>query len=134
MFSAIKSPARRRLIRSTLVSAMLLVLLAVGVAESFRFWHLKGLAAYVVAVLPALPILSFIVGMGRYLAAEKDEFQRNLLIQCVLGGTGGTLATTTIWGYLEDYAQAPHLNLIFVFPLFCIFMAIAKFLVQLRYR
>ena len=134
MFCAIKSPARRRLIRSTLIGAVVLVLLAVGVAESFRFWHLTGFPAYVVAVLPALPILWFIVEMGRFLAGEKDEFQRNLLVQCLLWGTGGTLAATTIWGYLEDYAQAPHLNLIFVFPLFCLIMAIAKFLVQLRYR
>lgn len=134
MFCASKSPARRRLIRSSLMSAISLVLLAAGVAESFRFWHLKGLPADVVAVIPALPILWFIVGMGRYVAAEKDEFQRNLLVQSLLYGTGGTLAATTIWGYLEDYAHAPHLNLIFVFPLFCIFMAIAKSLVQLRYR
>jgi hypothetical protein len=134
MFCVIHSPARRRLIRSSWIGAVLLVLLAVGVAESFRFWHLKGLPAYVVAVLPSLPILWFIVEMGRFLAAEKDEFQRNLLVQCLLWGTGGTLAMTTVWGYLEDYAHAPHLNLIFVFPLFCLFMAVAKFLVQLRYR
>ena len=48
--------------------------------------------------------------LGRFLAAEKDEFQRNVLIQCLLGGIGGTLTTTTIWGYLEDFAHAPHLD------------------------
>ena len=134
MFCTIKSPAQRRWVLSCWISAALVTLLAVGAAAAFRLWHLKGLPAYPVAVLPALPILWLLVEMGRYLAEEKDEFQRNVLVQCLLGGTGGTLATTTIWGYLEDFAHAPHLDLVLVYAIFWLFVAVSYPVVRLRYR
>jgi hypothetical protein len=134
MFCAINSPIQRRWVHACWISAGLVVLLAVGAAAAFSFWHLKGLPAYFVAVLPALPILWLLVEMGRFLAAEKDEFQRNLLVQSLLGGIGGTLAITTIWGYLEDFARAPHLDLVYVYPIFWLFVCVSYPVVRLRYR
>ncbi len=134
MFCTIDSPEQRRWVRSCVISALLVVVLAIGATAAFRLWHLKGLPAYAVAVLPALPILWLLVEMGRFLAAEKDEFQRNLLVQSLLGGIGGTLATTTIWGYLEDFARAPHLDLVYVYPIFWLFVVVSYPVVRLRYR
>ncbi|MGA2907672.1 MAG: hypothetical protein ABSE36_08235 [Terracidiphilus sp.] len=134
MFSSIKSPEQRRWVRSCWMSAALVVPLVFGAAVAFRLYHLHGVAAYVVAFLPTLPILWVLVELGRYLAVEKDEFQRTVLVQCVLGGTGGTLATTTIWGYLEDFARAPHLDLVYVYPIFWLFVLVSYPLVRLRYR
>ncbi len=134
MFGCMKSPAQRRLVRSSLISSALIIVLALASAAAFHLWHLKGLPAYPVAVLPALPVLWLLVEWGRFLAQEKDEFQRNVLIQSMLGGIGGILATTMIWGYLEAYAHAPHLDPAWIFPLFVLFMAIARLLVTLRYR
>jgi hypothetical protein len=134
MFGTMKNPTQRRFVRASWVSAGLVVLLALGACAAFRFWHLEGLPAYAVAVLPALPILWFLVEMGRFLAVEKDEFQRNILIQCVLGGTGGTMVTTTVWGYLEDFAHAPHLDLVYVYPIFWLFFLLSYPVVRLRYR
>ena len=134
MFCTIDSPEQRRWVRSCVISALLVVVLAIGATAAFRLWHLKGLPAYAVAVLPALPILWLLVEMGRFLAAEKDEFQRNLLVQSLLGGIGGTLATTTIWGYLEDFARAPHLDLVYVCPIFWLFVVVSYPVVRLRYR
>jgi hypothetical protein len=116
------------------MSAALVVLLALCAAAAFRFYHLHGFAAYVVAVLPALPILWVLLELGRFLAVEKDEFQRNVLVQCVLGGTGGTLATTTIWGYLEDFTHVPHLDPVWVLPIFWLFFLVSYPVVRLRYR
>jgi len=95
---------------------------------------LKGLLAYPVAVLPALPIVWVLIETGRYIAAEKDEFQRNLLVQCLLVGIGGTLATTTIWGYMQDFAHAPRLDLIWIYPIFWLFVGLSVPVVILRYR
>jgi len=134
MNCAIKSPAQRRFVRTCWMSGGLVAVLAVGAAVAFRSWHLKGLLAYPVAVLPALPILWVLIETGRYLAVEKDEFQRNLLVQCLLGGTGGTLATTTIWGYLQDFAHAPRLDPIWIYPIFWLFVGIAWPVVNRRYR
>jgi hypothetical protein len=116
------------------MSAVLVSLFAVFAAVAFRLWHLKGLLAYPVAVLPALPILWVLIETGRYLAAEKDEFQRHLLVECLLGGIGGTLAVTTIWGYMEDFVRAPRLDLIWIYPIFWLFVGIAMPVVYRRYR
>lgn len=134
MFCSIKNPAQRRWVRSCWMSAVLVVVLAVCAAAAFRLGHLKGLPAYSVAVLPALPIVWLLMEMGRYLAEEKDEFQRNVLVQCLLGGTGGILATTTIWGYLEDFAHAPHLDLVLIYALFWLFVLVSYPVVRLRYK
>lgn len=124
---------RRFRIRS-LWSAALVILFAFIAAALFKLLHLHGVLAYAAATLPALPILWALIETGRYLAAEKDEFQRNLLVQCLLAGIGGTLAVTTTWAYLEDFARAPRLNLIYIYPIFWLFVAIAKPMVRRRYR
>jgi hypothetical protein len=116
------------------MSGGLVAVLAVVAALAFRLWHLKGALAYPVAVLPALPILWVLIETGRYLAVEKDEFQRNLLVQCLLGGIGGTLAVTTVWGYMEDFAHAPRLDLIWVYPIFWLFVGFAWPVVYRRYK
>jgi uncharacterized membrane protein len=116
------------------MSAGLVVVFALVAALMLRLWHLRGLPAYPVAALPALPILWVLIETGRYLAAEKDEFQRNIFVQCLLAGTGGTLAVTTIWGYLEDFARAPRLDLIYVYPLFWVLVGITIPVVKLRYK
>ncbi len=134
MFCTFHNPAQRRFVRTCWTSGGLVTVLAVAVALLFRFLHLHGAPAYVAAVLPALPILWVLVETGRFLAVEKDEFQRNLLVQCLLGGTGGTLATTTIWGYLEDFARAPHLDLVWVYPIFWLFVCVSYPVVRLRYK
>jgi hypothetical protein len=134
MFCTTNSPEQRRWVRSCWTSAALVAPLVLGACAAFRLYHLHGFAAYGVAVLPTLPILWVLVELGRFLAVEKDEFQRNLLVQCVLGGTGGTLATTTIWGYLEDFAHAPHLDLVYVYPIFWLFVLVSYPLVRLRYK
>src|SRR5208282_3213499 len=134
MFCSIKSPAQGRFLRASLMSAGLVVALAVAAAVAFRLWHLKGLLAYPVAVLPALPIVWVLFETGRYLAVEKDEFQRNLLVQCLLGGIGGTLATTTAWGYLEAFAHVPHLPAMWIYPIFWLFVGLFMPVVIMRYR
>ncbi len=134
MLCSTKSPAHRRFARSCWTSAGLVVVLAVAAAAAFRLWHLKGLLAYPVAVLPALPILWVLFETGRYLAVEKDEFQRNLLVECLLGGIGGTLATTTAWGYLEAFAHVPHLPSMWIYPIIWLFVGLSVPVVILRYR
>ena len=134
MFSRIKSPEQRRLTVRCWMSFPLVVLFSIGAAASVVVGHWHGWPAYVVAVLPALPILWVIYEFGVYLAHEKDEFMRLLLAQCLLGGIGGTLATTTIWGFLEDFAHVPRMHLVSVYPLFWLFVVASWPVVWRRYR
>ena len=134
MICSIKNPAARRFVVRMWVAAGLCVVFAVLAAPVFRLGHPHGVVAYLVAVLPALPIMGALVGTGVYLGEEKDEFQRNLLAQSLLGGTGVTLAATTAWGYMEDFARAPHLSLTWVYPAFWLFAGISYGVVWWRYR
>src|SRR5580658_9197826 len=134
MLCSMRGSAQRRYVVSSVISAGLVILLAVAAALAFRLGHVHGPVAYMVAVLPALPIVWMLIETGVYLAAEKDEFQRNVLIQCLLGGTGGTLAATTMWGYLEDFVHAPRFHLTCVYAVFVFFAAISYPVVSRRYR
>jgi hypothetical protein len=134
MFCSVKNPAVSRYVIRMWIMAALCVLFAVVTALVFRLCHPHGAVSYLAAVLPALPIMGALAYTGVYLAEEKDEFQRNLLVQSLLGGTGGILAAATAWGNLEDFAHAPHMDLIWVYPLFWVFVGISYGLVKARYR
>lgn len=131
---SMKSAVQRRYVVRCWIGAGLVVVLSMTAALTFRVGHLQGPLGYPVAALPALPILWVLFETGRYLSEEKDEFQRNLYVQCLLGGSFGTLAAVTMWAYLEDFARAPRLDLVWVYPLFWFFAAITYPVVYRRYR
>ena len=129
-----KNGAERRYVIRMWVAAGLCVLGSIVAAVAFKFGHPHGVVAYLVAVLPALPIIGALVYTGVYLGEEKDEFQRNLLVKALLGGTGAVLSGLTAWAYLEDLAHAPHLDLVWVYPAFWLFAGISYGVVWARYR
>lgn len=126
--------AQRRLSRRIALTIPFSVLLALLAAAAVRLWNFRGIAAWSVAVLAALPILAFIAAVFAYLAEEKDEFQRMLHVQYLLAGTGGLLAAMTVWGYLEDFAHAPRLHAIWIYPIYWLFVAISMPVINARYR
>jgi hypothetical protein len=134
MTCTLSSRAQRNYVVRCFGSALVCALVTAGAAMGFRFGHLTGFAAYVVAILPAFPIMGMLVVTGLYLAEEKDDFQRELLVQSLLYGIGLTLATTTTWGYLEDFVHAQHLSMVWIFPMFWIFTGLATPFVWMRYR
>jgi hypothetical protein len=134
MICTTDNPAKRRYsarFRIVMTVYVVFLLLTVWV---FKHYHPTGVAAYLLAVLPALPIVAMIVFGGLYLAEEKDEFVRNVTIQSLLWGIGGTLAITTVWGFLEDFANVPRLDLYLVFPLFWFLVGASTPFVKRRYR
>ena len=130
----ISNPAQSRYVVRMFVAAVLCIVFSSLAAAGFKVWHLKGVVAWVVAAVSALPIVATLAVTGAYLSEEKDEFQRNLYIESLLGGIAATLAVTTIWGFLEDFVQAPHLRLVWIFPMFWIFVTAAFPVIRLRYR
>lgn len=134
MWWCISNPAQKRYVDRMLWAGFFCIVFSLAAALGIRHGHVRGVPAYSLAVLAALPIVGALVGTGAYLAEEKDEFQRNLMVQALLGGIGATLAVTTIWGNLEDFVHVPHLDLIWIYPLFWIFVVAAFPVVWLRYR
>ncbi len=70
----------------------------------------RSLAAYVAAIVPALLIIGVFVAIGRYLLEERDEFVRMLMIRQTLVASALALSLATLWGFLENFGLAPHID------------------------
>jgi uncharacterized YccA/Bax inhibitor family protein len=134
MICSTKNPAQRRYFRRFFVTMLLYTLFLVTAVLVFVHHHPTGPLAWLLALLPALAIIGQIAAFGLYLAEEKDEFQVAIGVQSMLWGIGGTLSVTVVWGFLEGFVHLRHLDLILVYPLYCILSGTAFGLLQLRYK
>ena len=79
------------------------------------------------AILPGLAVVGWIWAMGRLLVELDDEYLRMLEVRKMIVATGVTLALTSVWGILELYSpDVPRLPVFFVFPLWCIGLALGQ--------
>jgi xanthosine utilization system XapX-like protein len=129
-----KSKAERRYVYR-LAPTMLIYIVFVFVAQwTFHHHRPTGILAYLLAVLPALPLIASLAIVGLYIAEESDEFLRSILVQSMLWGLGGALSVGTVWGFLEDFANAPHVSMFYVYVFFWVFMGISQPFIRRRYR
>jgi hypothetical protein len=126
--------AGRRYIFRLVPTQLVYVLFTFIARWSFHHLHPTGLMVYLLAILPALPAVGSIAIVGLYIAEESDEFERSILVQSMLWGLGVALAIGTVWGSLEDFAQAPHLSAFYAYLSFWIVMGISQTFIRLRYR
>ena len=129
-----KNPAIRRYFRRFAFAMSAYIALTLVVVTCFVKFHPKGPLAYLLAVLPALAIIGIIVTMGLYLAEEKDEFQRHLMIELLLWGLGGLLAFTSVWGFLESFTHVPHFQPVWTFTVFWICVGLSSPFLLRKYR
>jgi len=109
-----KNPAARAYIRRFIPAMILYVLLVATATQLSETEFGRGPAAWGIAVLPALPLLYVFWIIGRYIADQHDEYLKLLEVRKALVATGLTLAVTTVLGFLEIYAQMPHVPMFFV--------------------
>ena len=85
-------------------------------AALYAFDHrlIDGPAAYLIAALPALPIIGLFAAIGRYLVEEPDEYVRMLMVRQTLWASGFALSLATIWGFLESFGLAGHIDAYYV--------------------
>jgi hypothetical protein len=129
-----KSKAERRYIyrlAPTMIAYVVFLFLAQWI---FHHYHPTGLLAYLLAILPALPIIGSLAIVGLYIAEESDEFLRSILVESMLWGLGGALSVGTVWGFVEEFTNAPHLSIFYVYVFFWIFMGVSKPFVAMKYR
>jgi len=92
-----------------------------------------GAWRYAVAIAPALPLIGVFAAFGLYLG-DMEEFRRWVVVQSMLWAIGLVLAFTTVWGFLEMLAGAPHLELWWIFPIYSVTQGLAQPLISRRYR
>ncbi len=102
-------PEMKRYTRRLITMMTLYAVALVGANMGFRHAHPTGVLAYLVAVLPALPIMGVFVVIGRLLVEMRDEYVRMLLVRQSLVATGFALSITTAWGFLEGFGLTPHM-------------------------
>src|SRR4051812_26709206 len=78
----------------------------------------RGPAAAMIVLLPAICVLSIFWAIGRLLLEQKDEYLRAAQVRQLLIATSFALTVATVWGFFDIYGLAPHLSAFLVVPLF----------------
>lgn len=105
-----KSPATKRyVIRLFALMSIYMVTLFAAV-WTFKHTQISGVAAYALAVAPALPVIGVFWAVMRFLIEEPDEFIRMLLVRQCLVATGFCLTIMTVWEFLQNFDLVPQGN------------------------
>ncbi|WP_263357377.1 hypothetical protein [Acidicapsa ligni] len=98
-----------------------------GILPKIERSHFSTLTYCVIALLAITPIIGVMIVIARYLAAEKDEYLRHLVVQSILWGFGLVMVIDTFLGYIIVGYNSPHVPALTAFNLeiFLITAAIA---------
>lgn len=107
-------PAFRAYLRRFLPTMALYVALVFVSPGLIYALHPQGPLLWAIAILPALPLMAVFWIIGMLLVELRDEYVRMLEVRKALVATGFALSAASAWGFLEVYAQAPHLPLFWV--------------------
>lgn len=86
----------------------------------------NSLQAWLLDLATGISMVAMLIAAAIGLARQRDEFQRKMLTESILWGTGGMLAVTSIWGLLEVHTSIPRMDILFNFPIFLLIAAAAK--------
>ena len=121
-----KSAAQRRYRKSSMLVLSGLGFICAGMAV--YLWHHNpvGWVIYSLAALPSFPIVAMIIVVGRYLAEETDEFERDQTVRSILWGTGALLAGSTYLSFLRLLGWTGHVPFLIELTVFCWAVIIAR--------
>ena len=108
------SPAFKRYNVRVIWLSLLYAAFLMGAVYAFKHQLIAGPLAYLAAIMPALPIVGFFAAIGRYLVEEQDEYVRMLMVRQTLWASGFALSLATIWGFLENFDLAGHIDAYYV--------------------
>jgi uncharacterized membrane protein len=108
------TPALRRYNKTVILLSLAYAGLLLGAVYAFRHHLISGPISYVAAILPALPIVGIFVAIGRYFIDEQDEYIRMMMARQSLIASGIALSLATIWGFLESFDLAPHIDAYYI--------------------
>ncbi|SEN38850.1 hypothetical protein SAMN05192583_2697 [Sphingomonas gellani] len=105
------SSARVRYNKRVLLFCLGYVVTLIGGVSYFRNHPgAHGVTAYAAAVAPALLVIGVFFAVGRYLVEEQDEYVRMLMVRQTLIATAFALSLATLWGFLNAFDLAPHID------------------------
>jgi hypothetical protein len=110
----IKSPAHRRYVIRLAVAMTLYILFLFIAGRLVGSGTVRGVGAYLLAMLPGLAIVGVFWAVGRLIVEETDEYQRMLFVRQTLVATGFALSLATVWGFLENFGLVGHVDAFYV--------------------
>ena len=129
-----KDPAVRRYVTRLFVAMFFYVAAISFVTHSFLHHHPHGVSAYLLAILPAIPLLAVIAIFGTYLTELRDEFLRTIMVHSSLWATGITLAFASCVGFLQQYVGGFNLPMYYLFILWWIAFALVQPMIARKYK
>ena len=110
----IMSPAGWRYNKRVIVLSLIYSAFLIGAVYGFKHHLVGGVLAWIVAILPALPIIGIFAAIGLYLVEEQDEYVRMLMVRQTLWASGFSLSIATVWGFLESFDLVSHVEVYWV--------------------
>lgn len=125
--------AARRYRRDIGVAGLLYVACVFGGALAIRNLDLPQWAVIVLSLIPVAPALLMLRAYIEFTRA-MDEFQRRMQSEALIVATAIILFSSFAYGFLEEWADFPHVPLIWVFPAFGFVFGIAHLIIARRYK
>lgn len=120
------SPAIHRYNKRMMWSSMVYMIGLFGAVYLYRYGGVSGLLLWPVALVPAVAVLGMVWAMGKLLVEETDEYLRFRLVKQALFATGGLLAISTVWGFLEQFDLVIHIPAWATVPVFAIMLGVGQ--------
>jgi hypothetical protein len=126
-------PAARRYRRDMLIAGAIYI--AVVIAGVYTIKHLQP-PQWLVIALALAPLAPAALMVRAYLVFFRamDEFQRRIQTDAMLITLGIVGLGAFTYGFLEEWADFPHVPLIWVFPAIIIIWSLAQIIVRKRYK
>lgn len=109
-----RTVATRRYQARVIWLSLLYAAALLGAVYGFKHQLVAGPIAWIVAVLPALPLIGVFAAIGRYFVEEQDEYLRMLMVRQTLWASGFALSAATLWGFLEAFDLVRHVEAYYV--------------------
>ena len=129
----LRTPAGRRYNWRVIWLSLLYATFLIGAVYGFKHQLVPNAMVYLVAILPALPIIGIFAAIGRYLVEEQDEYVRMLMVRQTLWASAFMLSLATIWGFLESFGLVDHVEGYWAAVLWFIGLAIGGLANKLAY-
>ena len=113
-------------------------ILAYAVTTAFLFLIMQAtefprFAKVIVALLPMLPAI-WISKYMLQMITEYDELQRKIVYESAAFSLVATTLLTLSYGFLEEFADFPEMNMVWVWPIIGANLIIGKFISRRRYK
>ena len=121
-----KSPVMKRYIREFSIAMSFYAVILCAVIRFGQPLIKHGWLLYLMAILPALPLIAMFTAMGRYLRDETDEYRRMLAVRSLIAATGVLLVTIAVNDCLRNFAHARSLPPFVCLDVFLLALLVAQ--------